>query len=197
MSSNSIGKKLNTGNPFYRKAGFFVCAAAFVLVISSGGVFARQDLSEGASGLAAAGIEKTRAEAGENNKHKSGFIDKINRFVKSGGPVSPERHARLKNEIEKLRERITKRIERIDKKTLDLNSERARIVNLLSELETAAAAFDKIRIDPAAGAASKAVSEAGAHGHKTGEVEINKGANKDEKRDAKRDKKSRRGRNKN
>ncbi len=177
MISSSISKKLNIGNAFYKNAGFIVCAAAFVLVVLSGGAYGRQDSEAGVSGDAAGKDKRTRSGAVENNKHKSGFIEKIKYFVKSGDPIPAVRFARLKNEIEKLRERITKRIEHIDKKTLDLSSERARNIYLLNELETAAAAFNKIKVEPAV----EKTSEVRLHTHKTSAVEINKDAKKNER----------------
>lgn len=185
MISNSISEKSNTEKNFYKRAGLILFSAAFVLTVLSGGVYGRQEPLEGDSAAGALEDKSKLNGTIESNKHKSGFIEKINRFVKSGDPIPAARYARLKNEIEKLRERITKRIERIDKKTLDLNSERARIVNLLSELETASAAFNKIKIEPAADKTSETVLRS----HKTGEVEV--------KTEAKKDKKSRRGRHTN
>lgn len=150
MRINFIVKNSNILKTVCTKAAFFACAAAFVIDASGGsGVLAANEAKEGVSGRGRGAFIKTGAETDDINKYKSGFIGKINRYVKSGAPVSPERYARLKNEIEKMRERIVKRIERIDKKTLDLNSERARIAVILSELETAAADFEKIKIVPA------------------------------------------------
>ena len=177
MISNSISKKSNVENAFFKRAGFILCAAVFVLGVLSGGALGREDKIESLSGDVAGKDKKTRANAVERNNHKSGFIEKINRFVKSGDPISAKRYARLKSEIEKLRERIIKRIERIEKKTLDLNFERVYNVNLLNELEIAGAAFNKIKIEPAV----EETSEARLHAHKTDEIEINKGTKKNKK----------------
>lgn len=121
--------------------GFAILAAAAVLVCPAGSFAARGPESEHAGRH-----REARAASHAEGAHKSSFITKIDKLVKSGDPITAERFERLKTEIVKLRERMNKRAEQIDKKIGELTKERARIKELLVDLATSEVGFYKIKI---------------------------------------------------
>ncbi len=146
---------------FYKKSGVCVWLYRFVfiitfLILSLSCIFyilpvyaihASQISRNIKGGGVSTEIEKRDGRPAANfNKHKSGFIKKIKKMIESGAALTPQRYARLKNEIIKLRERLVKRITQIDKKTAELNAERTDILSLLQELDTCETRFDKIKI---------------------------------------------------
>ncbi|HPG58858.1 MAG TPA: hypothetical protein PKW98_13655 [Candidatus Wallbacteria bacterium] len=102
----------------------------------------------------------------EPERHKSGFIVKINKMIKSGAALTQTRYCRIKKEIEKLRERMNKRLEQINSKMEKLSRERSQINELLIDLKTSEAEFDKLKI------LAQALESAEANVEKSGTVEV-------------------------
>jgi hypothetical protein len=147
--------------------GFVFMAAAAALFCPAGAFAARGPESEH-SGRHMEARSASHAEGA----HKSSFITKIDKLVKSGVSITAKRFERLKTEIFKLRERMNKRAEQIDKKIADLTRERARIKELLIDLATSEVEFYKIKIYPgneksaeteAVGGKTKPVQDSGSH----------------------------------
>ncbi|HBC75401.1 MAG: hypothetical protein A2008_09450 [Candidatus Wallbacteria bacterium GWC2_49_35] len=147
--------------------GFLFMAAAAALVYPAGSFAARGPESEHS-------VRRMEARSASHAEgaHKSSFITKIDKFVKSGAPITAKRFERLKTEIFKLRERMNKRAEQIDKKIDELTKERARIKELLIDLATSEVEFYKIKIysgneksaeTEAAGGKIKPVQNSGSH----------------------------------
>lgn len=135
------------GKNFRRACRSFValaCAASLAAYCA--------DISSAATGAdpgrdaAANSGRGARRAAHSENRHKSGFISKLDKMIKSGEAITAERFERLKKEIIKLRERMNKRAEQIDRKIMELTTERARIKDLLTDLATAEVEFHKIKV---------------------------------------------------
>jgi flagellar motility protein MotE (MotC chaperone) len=149
----------------------FVFLAAAAVIASPAGSFAAGAPETEHSGR----HSEARAVSHAESPHKSSFISKIDKLVKSGDPITAERFERLKTEIVKLRERMNKRVEQIDKKIEDLTKERARIKELLVDLSTSEVSFYKIKIysgneksgeTEAAGGKIQPVQDSGSQSHK-------------------------------
>lgn len=144
-------------------AGYF-----FTLILLCANLMILPDSQAAGSGADKNAVKKSKHEVNcpEPERHKSGFIVKINKMIKSGAALSQTRYCRIKKEIEKLRERMNKRLEEINSKMEKLTQERKRINELLVDLKTSEAEFDKLKI------LSRALESAEANIEKNGTVEV-------------------------
>jgi len=90
---------------------------------------------------------KLKSAADCNNEFKFTFIKKLDTLSKGSG-ISAKRFERLKNEINKLRERTHERIERINAQIEKLNEEKKALSCLLKELDSTEITFNKVKILP-------------------------------------------------